>query len=226
MKLLILAIYTLTLAFALAGDSHASNKSALVTNDNPWRVSYQATLQADKPVQGSIVGVSGGNGTGVNLAVNFFSLPDDAGPFEYHIHENPVPSNGSCDTTGEHLDPFNATEIPPCSPQSPSACQVGDLSGKHCKINEAGLVSIAFFQTQYLDLYLSTNNNNVAFFGNRSLVVHAANGTRLNCGSFVLVHDFSGGNDTSSAIAAQTGGSPAGVHLAIAVGALGVAFVI
>ena len=36
----------------------------------------------------------------------------------------------------------------------------------------------------YLDLYLSTDPNNVAFFGNRSVVVHAANGTRLNCGNF------------------------------------------
>ncbi|RMZ85722.1 hypothetical protein DV737_g511, partial [Chaetothyriales sp. CBS 132003] len=204
MKLLTLATCTLTLAFALARDFPVSNKSAPVTDGNILRVGYQATLQADKPVQGGIVGISGENGAGVQVAVNFFAFPDDAGPFEYHIHENPVPSNGCCNATGAHLDPYNATEIPPCNPQNPSICQVGDLSGKHSKVNESVLASSPFFQTQYLDPFLSTSSANVAFFGNRSLVVHAANGTRLNCGSFVL----------------------AGANLALALGALGAAFVI
>lgn len=52
----------------------------------------------------------------------------------YHIHEYPVPSNGSCDATGDHLDPENRGESPPCDASQPQTCQVGDLAGKHGNI--------------------------------------------------------------------------------------------
>jgi hypothetical protein len=66
------------------------------------------------------------------------------------------------------------------------------------------------FQARYLDLYLSTDTNNVAFFGNRSVVVHAANGTRLNCANFTQMmpaETFGGsgsGNTTSSGSSTPT----------------------
>jgi hypothetical protein len=84
---------------------------------------------------------------------------------------------------------FVRTENPTCDSDHPETCQVGDLSGKHGSISQltsssAGdSASIGTFQAIYLDAYLSTDPNNMAFFGNRSIVVHAANGTRLNCGN-------------------------------------------
>lgn len=41
--------------------------------------------------------------------------------------------------------------------------------------------------TEYLDDFLSINTANPAFFGDKSLVMYAANGTALNCGSFRLL---------------------------------------
>jgi hypothetical protein len=56
------------------------------------------------------------------------------------------------------------------------------LSGKHFNIDST--FESQTFQRSYLDLYLSTNPEDPAFFGNRSVVVHALNGTRLNCANF------------------------------------------
>jgi hypothetical protein len=49
----------------------------------------------------------------------------------YHIHVNPVDSNGNCSSTAGHLDPYSVGEVMACDPKKPEACQVGDLSGKH-----------------------------------------------------------------------------------------------
>ncbi len=264
--------YTLAtgLAFLSLASADDKKKDAPITPDNPKRATYQAILQADKSVQGTITGVSNENGTGVNLNVNFFSFPDKkADPFIYHIHVNPIPSDGNCSGTGGHLgkypihhpfppfspshpttsptntpplDPYNATETPACDAKTPSTCQVGDLSGKHGKIDDVD--KHPSFQTQYLDLYLSTSNTSEAFFGNRSVVVHAANGTRLNCGNFVL-QDGAGSNGTnggnasytptsanatkSGNAAKKTGGASlmqAGMSLALAVGVIGGVFLL
>jgi len=56
------------------------------------------------------------------------------------------------------------------------------LSGKHGIIDDTA--EEKNFQRSYLDLYLSTNPVDPSFFGNRSVVVHALNGTRLNCANF------------------------------------------
>jgi hypothetical protein len=59
----------------------------------------------------------------------------------------------------------------------------------------------------YLDLYLSTDPNSPSFFGNRSIVVHAANGTRLNCANFTQMmpsEPFGTANATASATPSST----------------------
>jgi hypothetical protein len=38
----------------------------------------------------------------------------------------------------------------------------------------------------FVDLYSSLNPRNVAFVGNRSMVIHYGNGTRLACANFTL----------------------------------------
>ncbi|KAK5465038.1 Cell surface superoxide dismutase [Cu-Zn] 4 [Exophiala xenobiotica] len=188
---------------------------APITENNPTKATFQAVLQENKPVQGQITGVSNDNGTGVAFNINFFDFPDaSAGPFLYHIHVLPVPQDGNCTGTLGHLTPYGRNDTPPCDATQPSTCQPGDLSGKHGTI--ADTAREKNFQLTYLDLYLSTDPQSPAFFGNRSVVVHAANGTRLNCANFtqqIATNVTSNGTQTagstssSSPTATQTGGA-------------------
>lgn len=43
------------------------------------------------------------------------------------------------------------------------------------------------FVSSYLERYLSTQSGPASFFGNRSVVIHATNSTRLTCANFTLV---------------------------------------
>ncbi len=225
---------------------------ALITENNPIRVTFQAQLQIGKPVQGQISGVSNDNGTGVVFNVNFFSFPDvTLGPFSklspqldsshlplispnvvangsadnvnvgYHIHQYPISPSGNCTTAGGHLSPFGRTDQPPCDDIHPETCQPGDLSGKHGTISQlaqatAGdgssdnnVASVSSFQARYLELYVSTDSTNVEYFGNRSVVVHSSNGTRLNCANFTqqMSSETFGGNGGNNATNTTT--SPA-----------------
>ncbi|KAL6242966.1 Cell surface superoxide dismutase [Cu-Zn] 4 [Rhinocladiella similis] len=184
--------------FVLQALAQYSN-NAPVTDDNPSKATFQAILQVDKPIQGQITGVSSDNRTGVNFNVNFFDFPDASiGPFSYHIHVDPVPEDGNCTGTGGHLNPYSRGETPPCDAYEPSTCQCGDLSGKHGPINNTAAEKN--FQVTYLDLYLSTDPESPSYFGNRSVVVHAANGTRLNCGNFTqhVATNVTSGNSTGT----------------------------
>ncbi len=111
----------------------------------------------------------------------------------YHIHDQPVPANGNCTATLAHLDPYVRGEIPPCDPTRPQTCQVGDLSGKYGMIPGTGT-----YQTSYLDLFTSTRQGPASFFGNRSVVIHTLNTTRLTCANFQLVASGSNATMTSS----------------------------
>ncbi|EXJ58687.1 hypothetical protein A1O7_06116 [Cladophialophora yegresii CBS 114405] len=194
---------------------------APITENNPSRVTFQGVFQSGKPVQGQITGVSNDNGTGVSFSVNFFSFPDvGLGPFNYHIHQYPIPPSGNCTAAGGHLSPFGRPDSPPCDPINPQTCQPGDLSGKHGNISQLASASAPddsdngpratnSFQAMYLDLYLSTDPNSVAFFGNRSVVVHAANGTRLNCANFtqMMPSETFGGTGSGGSTSTQTAAS-------------------
>ncbi|KAJ9607877.1 Cell surface superoxide dismutase [Cu-Zn] 4 [Cladophialophora chaetospira] len=224
-------LFPLTISVLAQETSNSTN--APITENNPIRVTFQATLQSNKPVQGQITGVSNDNGTGVNFNVNFFSFPDAAlGPFLYHIHQYPIDTSGNCTSAGGHLSPFGRAETPPCDPTQPDTCQPGDLSGKHGNISLAGeasapdgsggsnAIAAAAFQTTYLDLYVSTDPKNVAYFGNRSVVIHAANGTRLNCANFTQqmpTETFGGpgsNNTTATASSSPTGAAVSSLEVA------------
>jgi len=183
--------------------------NAVIASGLPIGASYQAVLPNSNTtgIRGQITGTTNGNGTGVSWNVNFFGFPSEAafGPFIYHIHAFPVPSNGNCTGTLAHLDPFIRGESPPCDPTHPATCQVGDLSGKH------GNITTSPFQTTYLDLYTSTQPGVGSFFGNRSIVIHSSNTTRLTCANFTLV--AAGANSTTPSSSAKppvfTGGAVA-----------------
>jgi Cu/Zn superoxide dismutase len=55
--------------------------------------------------------------------------------YPIHIHEQPVPANGSCAATLGHLDPFKVKQAYGdqyrCDPTDLNTCEIGDLSGKH-----------------------------------------------------------------------------------------------
>jgi hypothetical protein len=124
----------------------------------------------------------------------------------YHIHEFAVPQDGNCTGTGGHLSPYGRNETPACEAAEPNTCQPGDLSGKHGAINNTAQEKN--FQVTYLDLYVSTNPQSLTYFGNRSVVVHAANGTRLNCGNFTK--QVAAGNGTLASGGATAGPTATG----------------
>ncbi|KAH8697399.1 superoxide dismutase [Talaromyces proteolyticus] len=149
-------------------------------------VTYTASLSNShsSSIHGAVTVTPGSGGVGLLFRVFFTGLPEDAGPFPYHIHVLKVPSNGSCAAAGSHLDPYHRGEDPPCNSAEPATCQLGDLSGKH----ELAIVApgVDNFSAEYTDFYLSDRQESIAYIGNLSVVIHASNGTRLNCGNFEL----------------------------------------
>ncbi|KAK5285602.1 hypothetical protein LTR16_004504, partial [Cryomyces antarcticus] len=129
-------------------------------------------------VRGQVIATAAEDGTGVAFVVTFSGLPTSGGPFIYHVHDQPVPTSGNCTGTLAHLDPYVRGETPACDATQPATCQVGDLSGKHGKINDT------IFMASYKDLYTSTVPTIGAFLGNRSIVIHYANKTRISCANF------------------------------------------
>ncbi|OAP60902.1 hypothetical protein AYL99_05904 [Fonsecaea erecta] len=224
MRLFSMLFPLVVLVLSVIAQETSNSTDAPITQNNPLRATFQAVLQADKPVQGQITGVSNDNGTGVNFNVNFFNFPDiTQGPFNYHIHQYPVPASGNCTATGGHLSPFGRQETPPCDSTAPWTCQPGDLSGKHGNISQltsstsGDSQAVGTFQAMYLDLYVSTDPSNAAFFGNRSVVVHSANGTRLNCGNFTQMStSSSGGNGNGTNTTAPTTSPTHNVAAAVA----------
>lgn len=94
-----------------------------------------------------------------------------------------MPEDGNCTATLAHLDPFIRGEDTPCDKERPESCQVGDLSGKYGAIPG----DKDKWETSYVDLYASTLEGIGAFFGNRSIVFHFPNKTRITCASFKKV---------------------------------------
>lgn len=169
----------------------ADTQDAPETTNNP-NVVYQAVLPKDAffhgslsgNVRGSVRAEPGPDGKGVKFYAHFENLPNpnEFGPSIYHIHVAPVPASGNCIETLAHLDPYKRGENPPCDESKPQTCQVGDLSGKHGKITKDP------FRHEYVDPYASLVEGTPGFFGNRSIVVHFGNKTRITCANFERVN--------------------------------------
>ncbi|OJD38707.1 superoxide dismutase [Diplodia corticola] len=166
-------------AVAAAGVTGKLGDAAVVTN-NPAGAVYVATLpnRDDTPVRGSITASSVGGGQGVRFQLSISGLPVDDGPYTYHIHDEPVPADGNCTKTLAHLDPYERGEDPACDATQPQTCQVGDLAGKHGKLQAPGS------SLNFADDYAALVPGIGAFFGNRSIVVHYPNKTRITCANF------------------------------------------
>ncbi|RMZ68944.1 superoxide dismutase [Pyrenophora seminiperda CCB06] len=173
----------ITILAAAAAVGAQSIPAPLVSN-NPYNAGYSAVVKpkASNNVAATIQGTSMPDGKGVKFAIAFNELPVAEGPFTYHIHAKPVPTDGNCTGTGAHLDPYNRGETPVCDASKPETCQTGDLAGKH------GKVTTAQFSTEYVDMYLATNPQDPSYFGNLSFVIHLPNKTRIACANFTMIN--------------------------------------
>ena len=97
-----------------------------------------------------------------------------------------------------HLDPTQRGELHSCEVEAPQTCQAGDLAGKH------GNITAQTWTVSYSDDYLSTTPGSPYFFGDKSIVIHSSNATRLTCANFVLVSATST-NGTNSTAPSSTG---------------------
>ncbi|CAG9971543.1 unnamed protein product [Clonostachys byssicola] len=198
-----------TALMMLSAAAMVSAREAPVTNNNPVGDVYQAVLPGTSffpggpKIQGSITAQAGDNGRGVKFNVHFEGIPAAGGPFTYHLHLKPVPEGGNCTATSSHLDPYEAGAVVTCDASKPATCEVGDLAGKHGKIESAGT-----YDKTYQDDYASTTKSDAAFFGDKSFVLHyGGNNTRITCANFVK--KSSGGNSTTTTPGQPTGtGSP------------------
>ncbi|KAI1386590.1 superoxide dismutase [Hypoxylon trugodes] len=191
--------------FAQSNNVTGQLGDATVTTNNPVGKSVLATLPKDPfwntgtldgNVQGYVSAKSGADGSGVDYEVSFSNLPKEGGPFIYHIHVAPVPTGGNCTETLAHLDQFIRGEDPACDSSRPQSCQQGDLSGKYGKINSSDP-----FTAKFHDPYTSLSEGVGSYFGNRSVVFHFANKTRITCANFSVVS----GNGTTTPYPTGTG---------------------
>ncbi|KAJ4295988.1 hypothetical protein N0V88_004690 [Collariella sp. IMI 366227] len=183
---------------------------AEVVANNPPGVVYRATLPESaffKPaypnggnIKGEVSAVANPDGAGVLFNLKLSNLPKIGAPLPYHLHVAPVPDNGNCTATLAHLDPYIRGEATSCNFDAPETCQVGDLSGKHGEVP----ADQDSWETSYVDLYASTLEGIGAFFGNRSIVFHYPNKTRITCASFEEIIDDSD-DDTSSSSRSPSG---------------------
>ncbi|KAH7385340.1 superoxide dismutase [Phaeosphaeria sp. MPI-PUGE-AT-0046c] len=155
---------------------------AMVVSNNPPMASYVAMFMPNgmKKLRGMVTAMSGKGGKGVDFNLMVMGLPEEGGPFSFHLHDQPVPMNGNCTATLAHLDPYQRGQTPACDMAMPQTCEVGDLSGKHGKI--MGMEAMK----KFTDMYASLVPGMGAFFGNRSIVIHYANSTRLACANFTM----------------------------------------
>ncbi|KAK4132477.1 hypothetical protein BT67DRAFT_79103 [Trichocladium antarcticum] len=173
---------------------------ALVVGNNPVGVVYKATFPESAfwkyaypdggNIEGDITATAGEDGEGVVFDLKLTNLPQIGGPITYHLHVAPVPADGNCSATLAHLDPFVRGEASPCNKDAPATCQVGDLSGKHGAIP----ADATEHAVRYTDAYASTRDGIGAFFGNRSIVFHYPNKTRITCANFAVAEEEGGGN--------------------------------
>ncbi|KAI4609054.1 uncharacterized protein J4E87_005172 [Alternaria ethzedia] len=199
--MLVSIISVLAAATAVA----AQGTPAPVVMGNPMGAKYVGTLPAKEgsALTGSIEATTGADGKGVKFQVSFAGLPETGGPFMYHLHAKPVPSDGNCTGTGAHLDPYMRGEAPPCDATKPETCQTGDLSGKYGNATETT------FSAEYTDLYSATLPSDPAFFGALSFVVHLSNKTRIGCANFTMVSAGEGEGYPAASSSAAMSSAPA-----------------
>lgn len=160
---------------SLASLSYAAD--APITTDSTGEESLVADFDWSNKssITGSVQFVPANNGS-VLVNVNVAGLPDEGGPFPYHIHQKPVPSDGNCTGTLLHLNPYHGAP----NATSNAGQEVGDLASKH------GNIEGHSFQTSYVDNYISLNPEDPAYIGGLSVVIHFLNNSRITCANLTV----------------------------------------
>ncbi|PVI05969.1 Cu,Zn superoxide dismutase-like protein [Periconia macrospinosa] len=147
------------------------------TTGNPAGVVYRADIDwlDQNGIDGFFEAKAGKDGKGTELNYKFNNLTGPGAPYAYHIHEKPV-TNRDCNSTAGHLNPYKA----PAKCSGPKEnCEVGDLSGKY------GTVDAKVYAETFVEPYLSIDQGNPAFIGDKSIVIHDKDGKRVACASFM-----------------------------------------
>ncbi|POW04128.1 hypothetical protein PSHT_11380, partial [Puccinia striiformis] len=90
------------------------------------------------------------NAVAVSISINGLNALNSTAAYAYHIHTNPISSDGNCASALGHLDPLAVTDGFVCNPQVSQYCQEGDLASRHGKLNG----SEATLNVSYIDDYL------------------------------------------------------------------------
>jgi Cu/Zn superoxide dismutase len=119
------------------------------------------------------------------IELDFDSIPNISGetPYTWYIHDKPVNSTGSCDSTGLHLDPEGVNpegknaDYKCDSEDAEKTCMLGDLAGKFGDLDpeQKG------FSFSDPDLELTGKDGIIG----RSIVIHLKNSTRIVCANIV-----------------------------------------
>ena len=136
---------------ALLASRTLSQTLAPPTSGNPPGLQYIAVLSnvgSAGSLSGSVVASSASNGSGIDIQISVSGLPAVGGPFckcfdtisaksevadrctVYYVS----PSTNNCSGDPHVLDPYNAAGGTTCSQTAPQNCAVGDLWGKHGKM--------------------------------------------------------------------------------------------
>ncbi|KAH9448892.1 hypothetical protein Pst134EA_028184 [Puccinia striiformis f. sp. tritici] len=124
------------------------------------------------------------NAVAVSISINGLNALNSTAAYAYHIHTNPISSDGNCASALGHLDPLAVTDGFVCNPQVSQYCQEGDLASRHGKLNG----SEATLNVSYIDDYLRFWPQPFSILG-RSVVVHLPNSTRIACGNITSAVD-------------------------------------
>uniref|UniRef100_A0A0S1MK79 superoxide dismutase n=1 Tax=Phakopsora pachyrhizi TaxID=170000 RepID=A0A0S1MK79_PHAPC len=124
----------------------------------------------------------------VKISVKGLMAINSTAQFGYHIHTNPISSDGNCSSALGHLDPLQVTDAVVCNGTA-RLCQIGDLSGRNGKL--PGKQSVA--NVSYTDKFLRFWPQPFTLLG-RSIVIHAPNTTRIACGNITSVVDGTADN--------------------------------
>jgi len=177
---------------SLSSPAGVSSSDHTPTADSPVAASTSDLLTATANLRGAsnVTGrfqfslQRGSNSVAVNISINGLNAYNATGSYAYHIHTNPIASDGNCLSALGHLDPLNATDALVCNPLFAQYCEVGDLSGRHGKLNG----SLPVLNISYIDDYLRFWTQPFTLLG-RSVVLHAPNSTRIACGNITSLVD-------------------------------------
>ncbi|CAH6722557.1 cell surface Cu-only superoxide dismutase 5 [[Candida] jaroonii] len=159
-----------------------------LANDSP-QTQYVAIF--DGKLEGNVTFTGLNNGS-IEVGVDLDGFPSEGGPFMYHVHEAPVPSDGNCTGTKGHLNPYGGN----IKSNNTDEKEIGDLSGRYGTLEGTTKIS-------YVDQYLSLNPDSEAYIGNLSVVVHLADNVRYACANISKVDsdkDGSSGNNSNGSV--------------------------